>query len=174
MKSPALLSAGNTVSRIAFGVALPVIFISGSISGTVVARHIIDRAYKNSAVRYVNTVKGWTVWASILAVLTLIGWVVAEAIPFFSDLLGIISALFVSGFQYWMPALFWFFLLRDREAKWNRDWKAVGAMVLSALLFVIGIGTLGMGTYASAKDIADSYKSGNVRGAFACDSSSYT
>lgn len=35
VSSPALLSAGGVVSRIAFGIALPVIFISGSINGTV-------------------------------------------------------------------------------------------------------------------------------------------
>jgi hypothetical protein len=36
---PALLSAGPLVSKIAFGMAIPVIFISGSINTTVVARY---------------------------------------------------------------------------------------------------------------------------------------
>lgn len=38
VKSPALLSAGPLLSKIAFGVALPVIFISGSINTTCCAR----------------------------------------------------------------------------------------------------------------------------------------
>jgi len=38
VKSPALLSAGPLLSKVAFGVALPVIFISGSINTTCCAR----------------------------------------------------------------------------------------------------------------------------------------
>lgn len=61
VESPALLSAGATVSRVAFGVALPVIFISGSINTVIVCRYIMDRAFAHSVVKYVNTTKGWTV-----------------------------------------------------------------------------------------------------------------
>ncbi len=35
VKSPAILSAAPLVSKVAFGIALPVIFISGSINSTV-------------------------------------------------------------------------------------------------------------------------------------------
>jgi hypothetical protein len=41
VSSPALLSAGVKMSRIAFGIALPVIFISGSINSVVVGRYIM-------------------------------------------------------------------------------------------------------------------------------------
>jgi len=94
--SPALLSAGHTVSRIAFGIALPVIFISGSINGTVVGRYMLSRAFPNSSIKYINSKAGWLVWISLIAIITVIAWVVANAIPFFNDLLSIISALFVS------------------------------------------------------------------------------
>lgn len=57
VSSPALLSAGFTMSRIVFGIALPVIFISGSINATVANRYIINRIFKNSPIRYTNTSK---------------------------------------------------------------------------------------------------------------------
>ncbi|KAJ5201054.1 hypothetical protein N7449_005857 [Penicillium cf. viridicatum] len=40
VQSPALLSAGPLMSRIAFGVALPVVFISGSLNTSLIARYI--------------------------------------------------------------------------------------------------------------------------------------
>lgn len=170
--SPALLSAGGTVSRVAFGVALPVIFISGSINGTVVARYIIDRAFSNSTIRYVNTVRGWAVWISLIAVLTVIAWIIAEAIPFFNDLLGIISALFISGFTFYFPALFWFGLVK--EGKWHEGRKNICLSIVNAIVFCIGLAVLGCGTYASVQDIVNQYNSGNVRASFTCSSAAYS
>jgi amino acid permease len=171
VKSPALLSAGNTVSRIAFGIALPVIFISGSINGTVVARYIMDRAFPNSPLRFVEGKKGWAVWIALITAISIIGWVIAEAIPFFSALLGLISSLFISGFTFYFPALFWFQLIK--VGKWNANWRNTSLSVLNACTFLIGILVLGCGTYASVEDIIKQYTSGTVRGAFTCSAKSY-
>jgi hypothetical protein len=172
VKSPALLSAGSTVSRIAFGIALPVIFISGSINATVVGRYIIDRSFPQSPIRYINNAKGWGVWIGLIAVITVIAWVIAEAIPFFNALLGLISSLFISGFTFYFPALFWFQLIK--EGKWNDGWKNISLSILNAIVFVIGLAVLGCGTYASVQDIINGYSAGTVRSSFTCSSEAYT
>ncbi|KAK7179954.1 hypothetical protein DPSP01_009878 [Paraphaeosphaeria sporulosa] len=172
VKSPALLSAGTTVSRIAFGIALPVIFISGSINGTVVGRYILDRAFPRSPIRYISGVRGWVVWVSLLTCLTLIAWVIAEAVPFFNALLGIMSALFISGFTFYFPALFWFKLIK--RGKWNEGMHNISLSILNACVFIIGIIILGCGTYASVQDIINQYNGNSVRSPFTCDSHSYT
>lgn len=172
VSSPALLSSGFTVSRVAFGVALPVIFISGSINGTVVARYIVGRAFKNSSIKYTNTKAGWLVWIGLIAGLTLIAWVIAEAIPFFNALLGLISSLFISGFTFYFPALFWFQLIK--EGKWYQGWRNITLSIVNAACLGIGIAVLGLGTYASVESIIQQYDGGSVRGSFTCDSSSYT
>lgn len=171
VSSPALLSAHGPVSRIAFGVALPVIFISGSINGTVVGRYIMDRAFPNSPIRYVQGVRGWAVWVALISVVTVIGWIIAEAIPFFNALLGLISSLFISGFTFYFPALFWFQLVK--VGKWNEGWKNISLSVLNAIVFVIGVVVLGAGTYASVEDIITQYSSGHVRSAFTCSAAAY-
>lgn len=166
VKSPALLSAGTTLSKVAFGIALPVIFISGSINTTVVARYIHGRIFKNSVIRYINTPMGWATWLGLVAFITVIAWVIAEAIPFFSDLLGIMSALFISGFSFYLPALMWFLLIK--EGKWNATrWNTILSIVNGGV-FLLGLLILGCGTYASVKDIVDEYNSGTVRGSFSC------
>jgi len=169
--SPALLSSGFTGSRVAFGIALPVIFISGSINTPVACRYIIGRAFRNSEIKYTNTVRGWVVWISLCAIVTVIAWAIAEAIPFFNDLLGIISALFISGFSFYFPALFWFMLIK--EGKWNKDWKNITLSIVNGIIFVMGIAILGCGTYGSVQDVVNKYASGAVGSAFTCDSSAY-
>lgn len=172
VSSPALLSTSFTVSRVAFGVALPVIFISGSINGTVAGRYIMGRAFKNSEIQYIHSKKAWMIWLALIAVITLIGWIIAEAVPFFNALLGLISSLFISGFTFYWPALFWFQLVK--KGKWYRGWKNITLSIVNAIVFVIGIMVLVCGTYASVEDILHQYSSGKVRGSFTCDSSSYS
>ena len=171
VSSPAILSGSKVVSRVAFGLALPVIFISGAINTTVVGKYIMGRVFPSSEVRYVNTRKGWTIWLGLIAGLTLIAWVIAEAIPFFNALLGIISSLFISGFTFYFPALFWFTIIK--EGKWNANRKNIGLSIVNALVLVIGLVVLVCGTYASIEDIIQSYAKGTVGGSFACPSSQY-
>ncbi|RFU80391.1 amino acid transporter, transmembrane [Trichoderma arundinaceum] len=153
VKSPALLSAGNLISKIAFGVGLPVIFISGSINSTVVGRFIHGRIFKNSVTKYINTPTGWATWIGLIAVITVIAWVIAEAIPFFSDLLSISSSLFISGFTYYFPAIFWFMLLREGSVF---EKKNLVHLVLSSISMIVGLVVLVGGTYASVVDIVSS------------------
>ncbi|KAI4229832.1 MAG: hypothetical protein L6R40_008042 [Gallowayella cf. fulva] len=171
VKSPAILSGSKVTSRVAFGIALPVIFISGSINTTVVGKYIMGRVFPNSELRYVHTKKGWMIWLVLIAGLTLIAWVIAEAIPFFNALLGLISSLFISGFTFYFPALFWFSLIK--EGKWNANAKNIVLSVVNVVVLCIGLVVLVGGAYASVEDILESYKTGSVGGSFACSSSSY-
>lgn len=148
--SPALLSAGATVSKVAFGIALPVIFISGSINGTVVARYLHGRIYKDSVVRFINTKKGWITWLLMVGFITIIAWAIAEAIPFFSDLLSIMSALFISGFIFYFPAMMWFMLIK--KGKWYSKENLLLSIV-NGVVFIIGMITLVAGTYSAVVDI---------------------
>lgn len=153
VESPALLSAGTLLSKIAFGVALPVIFISGSINGTTAGRYIHARVYKDSVIRFINTKMGWITWAVLIAIITLIAWIIAEAIPFFSDLLSICSCLFISGFTFYFPAWMWFKLIK------KGSWRSKENLLLSitnAIIFLMGMVILVAGTYSSVQDIVSS------------------
>lgn len=165
VKSPALLSAGTLMSKVAFGIALPVIFISGSINTTVVGRYIHGRVYKDSVIRFINTKMGWMTWLALITFITIIAWIIAEAIPFFSDLLAISSALFISGFTFYFPAMMWFMLLK--EGNWYSK-ENLGSAIANALCFIIGMITLVAGTYAAIDDIIRQFNDGSLRSAFSC------
>ncbi|KAK2040729.1 transmembrane amino acid transporter [Colletotrichum somersetense] len=165
VKSPALLSAGHTISKVAFGVALPVIFISGSINTTVVGRYIHGRVYKDSVIRFINTKMGWITWLGLITVITIIAFIIAEAIPFFSELLSISSSLFISGFTFYFPALMWFMLIRDGSPFASQN---LTRTALNGLCFIIGIVVLVCGTYASIVEIDLKFKSGKISSPFTC------
>jgi len=166
VESPALLSAGLLVSRVVFGIALPVIFISGSINSNVAGRFVMERFF---GIPETKGARAWLLWVATIAVVTLVGWVIAEAVPFFNALLGLISSLFISGFSFYFPALFWFTLLRDGKTS-KRDY---GLLVLNIGLLLFGLAILGLGVYASVEDILTTYAKGEVKGAFTCAASAY-
>lgn len=163
--SPALLSAGPLMAKIAFGVALPVIFISGSINTTVVSRYIHGRIYAGKVTRLVNTKKGWITWLATVTIITLISWVIAEAIPFFSDLLSIVSALFISGFTFYFPAMMWFKLIRN--GTWYER-KNIIYSLFNGIIFLIGMVILVAGTYSAANDIVSCRPSSEVVSRMIC------
>ncbi|CAG8042828.1 unnamed protein product [Penicillium salamii] len=150
VQSPALLSAGPVISRVVFGIALPVIFISGSINTTVVCRYIHGKVYQDSIVRYVNTRKGWMTWLGLVFVVTILAWIIAEAIPIFSELLSIISALFVSGLSFYIPPIMWFVLLK--EGAWYEKHNLKPA-ILNGVVFIVGMIIFGCGTYSSIAEL---------------------
>ncbi|KAH7134193.1 transmembrane amino acid transporter protein-domain-containing protein [Dactylonectria macrodidyma] len=165
VESPSLLSLTPLMSKIAFGVALPIIFISGAIGNTVTARYVHLRMYKDSVVRFINTTKGWVTWLAVLAVITIVSWVIAEGIPIFNDLLALSSALFVSGFVLYFPAVMWYKLLC--EGKWYERENILHAAA-SMFCFLFGLLVLFGGTYASAKDIQHHYAIGSIGKPFSC------
>lgn len=151
VKSPALLSAGPLLSRIAFGVALPVIFISGSINTSVIARYIHGHVYRSSVVRYVNTRMGWITWIALVSSLTFLAWIVAEVIPVFSTILSISAALFSSALCFYIPAIMWFVL--TREGKWYDN---IPRALCNVFVFIFGMGILGCGMYANVVHLVSS------------------
>ncbi|KAJ5221270.1 uncharacterized protein N7469_010157 [Penicillium citrinum] len=165
--SPALLSAGSLLSRIAFGVALPVIFISGSINTVVFGRLVHGRMFANSPIRFINTKTGWLTWLAVITVGTIIAFIIAEVIPFFNDLLSISSSLFISGFTFYFPPMMWFLLLK--KGSW-RDPKNIMLGAVNLAVFLVGMVILVGGTYSSIADIIDKYNKGTVHGVFTCGS----
>ncbi|KAH7110984.1 transmembrane amino acid transporter protein-domain-containing protein [Dactylonectria estremocensis] len=156
VQSPALLSAGPVVAKIAFGIALPVIYISGSINTTVACRFIHGRMYRDSITRYINAPKGWATWILVVSVVTFFSWIIAEAIPFFSELLSLTGCLFVAGLSFYIPPTMWFCLLK--EGKWYERHN-LRAAIANLMVFVVGFTVFGIGTYASVVEIVSFYSS---------------
>lgn len=153
VESPALLSAGGKFEKAAWGVAIPVVFISGSINSQVAGRYAHMRMFQGTKHVYINTVKGWAWWLGIIAAITLFAWIVAEAIPFFSDMLSIISSLFISGYSFFWPGFMWWILLRKKGTSIFGSKTSMFHAFASTLSIIIGFTVVVAGLYASIEDI---------------------
>ncbi|KAL1985157.1 hypothetical protein VTN96DRAFT_8179 [Rasamsonia emersonii] len=172
MTAPAFGSLGNEVyKKVSFSFMIPTLIFLGVLYASVSARFIFFRLFEGTRHKGNHTVVGWASWAAILAALWILAFIIAEVIPFFSDLLSIMSSLFDSffGFIFWGVAY-----MRMRHADYGpgfykkrgiRGW--VGFLVNAALI-CIGLYFLGPGTYASIETVIQSYQAGTVGKPFSC------
>jgi hypothetical protein len=172
MTTPAFGSLSNEVyKKVSFTFMVPTIIFLGVLYASVSARFIFFRVFAGTKHIGNHTVVGWAGWIAILAVLWVFAFIIAEVIPFFSDLLSLMSSLFDSffGFIFWGVAY-----MRLRRAKYGEGfWKTRGfrgyfGFFFNILLCLIGLLFLTAGTYATVQSIIDGYRTAGFGGPFTC------
>lgn len=88
----------NPYKKIAFCFAIPTILFLGALYSSVTTRFVFFRLFKDSKHKYSNTVLGWSTWIGIAATTWTAAFIIAEIIPFFSDMLSLMSSLFDGWF----------------------------------------------------------------------------
>ncbi|KAK6595357.1 neutral amino acid [Botrytis cinerea] len=172
MSAPAFGSLGKKLYvDISFSFMIPTLIFLGVLYASVSGRFIINRVFHNNKRHlHENTTKGWVVWIAILAATWIGAFIIAEVIPFFSDLLSLMSSLFDSffGFIFWGAA---YIRMRrvDHGAGWISKTSKVG-LGFNILIILIGLLFLTAGTYTSVQSIVDGYNAGTFGGAFTCAS----
>ncbi|KAI9839903.1 MAG: hypothetical protein M1819_000095 [Sarea resinae] len=170
--SPAFGSLGNEVyKKVAFSFMIPTLIFLGVLYASVSARFVFFRIFEGTRHKGSHTVVGWASWAGILACTWVLAFIIAEVIPFFSDLLSLMSSLFDSffGFIFWGTAY-----IRMRQDDYGpgfyhrRGIRGIGGLCFNLLIIAIGFFFLGAGTYASVQSIIDGYKQKQFGGAFSC------
>ncbi|KJX98785.1 amino acid transporter like protein [Zymoseptoria brevis] len=155
--SPALGSTNDTVKRVAYGIALPTIVIAGVIYAHVAAKYIYVRIFRGT--KHMSS-RSWLAvgsWLGIIGTLWIVAFIIAESIPTFNDLLGLISSLFASWFTYGIAGSMWLFL---NYGQWFKNWRKISLFVLNIMIFCLGATICGVGLYASGKSIHDNAGSG--------------
>lgn len=174
--APAFGSLGNeTYKMVSFSFMIPTLIFLGVLYASVSARFVFFRAFRGTRHLTSNTVLGWLAWAGILAITWILAFIIAEVIPFFADLLSLMSSLFDSffGFIFWGVAY-----IRMRRVDYgndfwqykNRGYKGPLGAVINVILILIGLLFLSAGTYASVQSIIDGYEQGSFGGPFTCQS----
>ncbi|KAF2471998.1 amino acid transporter [Lindgomyces ingoldianus] len=171
--APAFGSLGNELYlKVSFSFMIPTLIFLGVLYASVSARFIFFRFFKGTRHMSDHTFAGWATWAGILAILWILAFIIAEVIPFFSDLLSLMSSLFDSffGFIFWGVAY-----LRMRYADYgpgfykSRGLKSWFGFIFNIILCLIGLLFLSAGTYASVQSIVDGYHTAGFGGPFSCD-----
>jgi len=170
MTSPAYGSLRSKYAKIVAGFTLPTLLVVGILYSNVTSRFVFLRIFDvNSKHRLQHTVKGWSVWIAIV-----LGWIVAfvigEGIPFFNELLSLMSSIFDWWFGFVLEAIAFFRLYNQQERASSKLRKLETA--LNVVIFIAGLFILGGGAYSSISAIADSFAAGTVAGAFSCEDNS--
>lgn len=174
--SPALGNTGTTLRKIAYGMALPTIMIAGVINGHVCAKLVFIRIFRRNGVksRHMTTHSwvGWLTWIGICFAIWTMAFIIAEVIPFFNDLLGVISALFASWFTYGISGIFWFHLT-PRSERWTTGRQKLKTIFWSGII-LMGAFIMVAGLYSSIDSIVEGYRAGTFPGPFTCANQALT
>lgn len=150
--SPALSAAGSPVVRkVIWGIAIPTIVIAGVIYGHVAAKYIFVRAFAGTKHLAKRTTLGVVGWLGITAAIWVVAWVIAQSIPVFSNLLGLVCALFASWFSYGIPGALWLWM---HYGEWFASPRRAVLFALNALLVLVGLLLCALGLWCSGEAIA--------------------
>ncbi|PNS19885.1 hypothetical protein CAC42_7852 [Sphaceloma murrayae] len=170
--SPAFGSIGNELyQKVSFSFMIPTIIFLGVLYASVSSRFIFNSIFSGTRHMGEHTWVGWLSWAGILGCTWVVAFIIAEVIPFFSDLLSLMSSLFDSffGFIFWGWAY-----IRLRKAEFGPDfwkkrgWKGYCGLAMNVVLIFVGVLFLTVGTYATVDSIIMGYRQANFGGAFTC------
>ncbi|WPG97848.1 Hypothetical protein R9X50_00063000 [Acrodontium crateriforme] len=148
--SPALGSTGSIVRKVAYGVALPTILLAGVIYGHVNTKYVYVRIFRGTKHIAERSRFATGTWIGIALALWIIAWIIAESIPVFNDLVGLISALFAANFTYTLSGVFWLFI---NAGKWFSNWRKISLTIVNLFIVALGLTVCGVGLYSSGKAI---------------------
>lgn len=163
--SPSLGSAGTTVKRVAYGIALPGLIISGCLYVHVAAKYLFVRILRNSRHLQANTVVHWGTWLSCTIGMAAISFILACAIPIFNYVLALVGALCFAPLAICLPGWLWVYS-HGEYLKGNVLRKAMYG--LHVLLILLGLFMTVGGTYGVIVQINEAYRDGQISSAFSC------
>ncbi|KAI0063753.1 hypothetical protein BV25DRAFT_357555 [Artomyces pyxidatus] len=174
--SPALTMTSKPVRITAYSIALVSIIISGVVASYIAAKFIFLTLFRGTPHLTSRSPRTWGVWILICAAIWITGWIIAEVIPFFSDLLSIISSILTVWFTYGLSGVLW---LHDhgprgksRHEGYFGSWRARVGFGMSVFVIAMSAVIMVLGIYSAVTSIVDNYASGAYGHPFLCASSS--
>ncbi|CAI7565192.1 unnamed protein product [Penicillium viridicatum] len=150
--SPALGSAGPILKKVAYGIAIPTIIGAGVVNGHIGLKYIYVRMFRGTDRMHKRDMVAVGSWVGIALTCWVIAWIIADAIPVFSDLLSLISSLFASWFSYGLGGVYWLHINRGR---WFSSPRKIVLTIVNVVIILIGGCMCGLGLYVSGKAIHD-------------------
>jgi amino acid permease len=171
--SPALGAAAAIPAKVAYGILIPSVLGTGLVIGITAIKYMyitIMRQKKPDQVNVHNTFT-WALWIGIGTVFWLVSFVISNAIPIFSSILNISSAIFISWFTFGLTSIFWLHL--NWQTKHSSPRKIALAVVNYAIILMTLFLMIG-GLYTSLKALIDIFNDPNskLNGPFTCGDNS--
>jgi hypothetical protein len=163
--SPSLGSAGPMVKKVAYGVGLIGLCVSGALYVHVSAKYVFVRILRNSKHLQANTPVHWGTWLGCVSFMTVISFVIASGVPIFNYLLSLAGSIAFAPLALGLPGWLWIY---DHQDYWKGNWWQKIMYVLHVILIGISIFLTIGGTYGVIVQIKDAYRDGLIDSAFSC------
>ncbi|CED84839.1 Amino acid transporters [Phaffia rhodozyma] len=172
--SPALGSAGPLIKKIAYGIAIP-----GLLAGPIIYAHLSTkfcfvRILRGTRHLQEPTAVHWFTWLGLVTSIVIFCFVIAEVVPFFDELIGLVGAVFSSMFTILVPGLMWLYDNRDEKQNGARTLKNKLLYLNAVMMMIAGVSLLVLGLYASVENIKSAFAEGSIGSPFSCADNSVT
>ncbi|TIA72508.1 hypothetical protein E3P92_02188 [Wallemia ichthyophaga] len=168
--SPSLTMTARPVMITAYAIALISIFVAGVVPVAAGAKLVYVQAFRHSERL---TEKSWRMrfaWMGIVGSFWIFGWVIANLIPFFSEMLSIISSIFSVWFALGLPGVCILHLYRTSEPSWKHVFtlKRAPFIALACLCIAFSAVITPLGIYSAVENIKAGYENGTFDHPFSC------
>ena len=191
MTSPAFTMLSHTLTIVAYAFALVTIIISGILAANIGAKYLYVHTLRDSALLTSNGWKSRFIWIGIVSLVWFVAFLISQLIPFFNQLLTIVSSLFSVWLTYGSAGIIWFWdsspvmrnFARDaneRKMDTRKKWffggisilvvslssSSISSVLTSQICLSLAITPLGL--YSAIEGIRAGYSKGTYSRPFAC------
>lgn len=138
--SPAFTMASRPVYLVAYSLALVTIILSGILAVNIGAKYLYVGTLRDSPLLTSGGWKAHFIWMGMVSLLWAVGFIVSQLVPFFNQLLTIISSLFSVWLTYGSAGIMWnwdqnpLFGNERRMTKWKWFLGGIAQFTVSRLL----------------------------------------
>ncbi|GHJ86239.1 hypothetical protein NliqN6_2641 [Naganishia liquefaciens] len=166
--SPALTMTSHPVSTTAYALAYVTIIVSGVVAVNVGAKLLYVMWLRDSPLLTSGSWKAQLWWIGIVIGMWIIGWVLAELIPFFNSLLTIVSSLFSTWFAFGLASFLWFHLRKISGKGLTGGWLINSLLIAAVFMIIFSTAITPLGIYSAIDTIIAGYRKGSYSHPFQC------
>ncbi|TDZ34835.1 N amino acid transport system protein [Colletotrichum spinosum] len=163
--SPSLGSAGDTIKKVSYGVALTGLLVSACLYIHVAAKYLFVRLLRDSEHLQKNSIVHWSVWLACTFGMSVVSYLLASGIPIFNYLLALAGSLTFAPLALGLPGYLWVY---DNQHWRDGTWWRVAVYWLHWVMIALAVFLTIGGTYGVVQNIIDAYANGLIGGAFSC------
>ncbi|CAG7915875.1 unnamed protein product [Penicillium olsonii] len=168
VSSPALGSAGPVVKKVSYGFALPGLLVSTLLFIHITGKYVFVRILQGSRHLAANTFTHWAVWLGCTVTTAIVAYVIASAIPVFSDLVSLVGALLGTPMCFQPMGGMWLYDNWHKGQDGRRTPKWIFMVCWCIFVIVAGFFLMVAGTYGSVVSIINSYAASGGSAAWSC------
>ncbi|KAH7125812.1 hypothetical protein EDB81DRAFT_663248 [Dactylonectria macrodidyma] len=165
--SPALGSAGSTIKKAGYAIALLELLVTTTLVVHVISKHVFVRILRNSKHLVANMLTHWASWLGCTFGVSGLAYIIASAVPNFGGLVALVVTLFGTLMAFQPMGCMW---LHDNwgTGKGDRTLKWAFGVCWASFVALAGMFLMVADSYGAIKGLIESSKVETSAGLWSC------